>query len=141
MREIRFRAWDKYRQEFVNPQAYLRLYNHQGNADTAILTPEGSNIVIVQSTGLTDRNGKEIYEGDILRATDGDDDNFSNLSGVVRWGEDILGWDVYRLAYGNNRELTDAYGCRDLWSIADDYEIKVVGNIYKNPELIERKEQ
>ena len=80
---------------------------------------------IGQYTGLTDKNGKKIFEGDIVRA-------------LLSWdGEDVA--DVGRIFY--SEELCGFYrtskvfgdGCPSM-SYTDEYE--VIGNIYDNPELI-----
>lgn len=79
-----------------------------------------NDLVLMQSTGLTDKNGKEIFEGDILDSEDG------FLAGVVELRRD-LGMFVSTLIKYNNFER--------LCSIANSREI--IGNIYSNPELAE----
>lgn len=75
---------------------------------------------IGQSTGLKDKNNKEIFEGDILGTQDG------LLNGVVEYRTD-LGMLTNSLIRYNNFER--------LCNIASDREI--IGNIYENPELLE----
>ena len=75
---------------------------------------------IGQSTGLKDKNGKEIFEKDILGTKDG------LLNGVVEYRAD-LGMFVNSLIRYNNFER--------LCNVADNREI--LGNIYENPELLE----
>lgn len=74
----------------------------------------------MQSTGLLDKNGKEIFEGDILGTKDG------LLNGVVEYRSDLGMWTNSLIRYNNFERLC---------SIARDREI--IGNIYENPELLE----
>lgn len=73
-----------------------------------------------QSTGLRDKKGKEIFEGDILGTKDG------LLNGVVEYRSDLGMWTNSLIRYNNFERLC---------SVASDREI--IGNIYENPELLE----
>lgn len=84
------------------------------------ITAYPDEIELMQSTGLKDKNGKEIFEGDILGTKD------SLLNGVVEYRTD-LGMFVNSLIRYNNFER--------LCNIGSDREI--IGNIYENPELLE----
>lgn len=77
----------------------------------------------MQSTGLKDKNGKEIFEGDILGTKDG------LLNGVVEYRTDLGMWTNSLVRYNNFERLC---------SIASDR--KIIGNIYENPELLEVEE-
>jgi hypothetical protein len=79
-----------------------------------------NDLVLMQSTGLTDKYGKEIFEGDILGTKDG------LLNGVVKFNIDLGMWTNSLLRYNNFERLC---------SIANSREI--IGNIYENPELAE----
>ena len=83
-----------------------------------------------QFTGLHDKNGKEIYEGDIIRFNGVND--YSGKSGVVRvvfWDEDNSGWSVSHLT----SEPSRSFALADK-SMTPDREI--IGNIHDNPELL-----
>lgn len=79
-----------------------------------------NDLNLMQSTGFRDKNGKEIFEGDIISSTDG------FLTGVVEFRE-FLGMFVSELVeYSNFERLCNVATSR-----------KVIGNIYENPELLE----
>ena len=89
--------------------------------DWLFVTPD----TIGQFTGLYDKNGKEIYEGDILKWKA---DN--RLYAVVfNWGMFYASVEVC------NQEV---YGGFPLHSLTDDEACEIVGNIYDNPELIKK---
>ncbi|MCC4046489.1 YopX family protein [Enterococcus gallinarum] len=74
-------------------------------------------IELMQSTGLKDKNGVEIFEGDV-----GWDAHFEE------YGEVVFENGSFRYEFGNISE--------DLFEVTDD--IEIVGNIYENPELLEQ---
>ena len=76
---------------------------------------ESENFILMQSTGLADKNGVEIFEGDILK----DDSE----SGKVVYDPDRTMWRVY------GKDFDDA--------LSDWWMGRVIGNIYENPELME----
>ena len=125
MREIKFRAWHK-KLGMITPAA-LRT---NGGTVTAI-DNDGfgkhygldAGVALMQYTGLKDKNGVEIYEGDIL-------DGYCS-QGRVRLG--ALEWQQTKLRFyaPPRRAMNDA----DLFERMSSYE--VIGNIWENPELLE----
>lgn len=79
-----------------------------------------NDLNLMQSTGLKDKNGKEIFEGDVLKTKDG------LLDSVVEYRTDLGMWTNSLLRYNNFERLC---------SIANSREI--IGNIYENQELTE----
>lgn len=74
-----------------------------------------------QYTGLTDKNGKKIFEGDIVRGAVGDM--------IVFYGE------IAGVGYGFQWEAVDGKPCESMTGFIDEYE--VIGNIHDDPELLE----
>lgn len=83
-----------------------------------------NDLNLMQSTGFKDKNGKEIFEGDVLGTKDG------LLNGFIEYRED-LGMFVNSLIRYNNFER--------LCNVASDREI--IGNVYENPELLEVEDE
>ena len=110
MREIKFRAWDK-EQAKMKKDFRFDEFNDVNDyfAD--------NDFVFMQFTGLKDKNGKEIYEGDILLLPDKE-------LGKVFWGRRYVGFWVD--LGGDFAETLEA-------GLAKDSEI--IGNIYENKEL------
>lgn len=119
---VKFRAWDG--------GSLSRMYSPEevmvGNGDIWIIDEDSvagewlvnNDLVLMQSSGMTDKNGKEIFDGDVLGSKDG------MLNGVVKYNSKLGMWTNDLLLYNNFEKL---------WSIADSREI--IGNIYENPEL------
>lgn len=80
---------------------------------------------LMQSTGLVDEDGKEIFESDVLKTSDGE------LAKVV-WNKELACWEAEFLS-----EIVDLSEVADVKSNRSDCEI--VGNIYENPEFLEEK--
>ena len=81
-----------------------------------------NDLHLMQSTGLFDRNGKEIFEGDILGTKDG------LLNGVVEYKSDLGMWTNSLIRYNNFERLCNVANSREI-----------IGNIYETPEILEDK--
>lgn len=125
MREIKFRAWDKERKVMLPPvdvwsfgidsvekkcwsDSHQRLYWIN------------DDVTLMQYTGLKDKNGKEIYEGDIVRSVHPDNETDTTTDTKIMTVTDIRG----------------DYQCLSseipfTW----DNRLEVIGNVYQNPEL------
>lgn len=122
----RYRAWDKIHKTMYEVDDIMSIDFGKSEIGVKTLFFDQTNrydfddIVLMQSTGLTDKNGKEIFEGDIIDTTDG------FLTGVIEFRVS-LGMFVSELVEYNNFER--------LCNVASSREI--IGNIWKHPELAE----
>lgn len=130
MRTFKFRAWDKefemmfYSNSSDDP---LNVTGERIHHLCGCKKPEGhldyfffEKAPIMQFTGLHDKHGKEIYEGDIVKQ-----DRFDDLNGEfiaeVRW--EGLGFDLFP----NGSDHADILSFRR--------EVEIIGNVYENPDL------
>ncbi|UVX99577.1 MAG: YopX protein [Bacteriophage sp.] len=118
----RFRAWLKEDKEMVDVEE-INFYNGEFDfiGDAITWMCKSNDCVLMQSTGLTDKNGKEIFEGDVVKMA-------KNVYSEPTY------YEVVRHRGGAYRLESKQYGC-ELWLRHTDCEI--AGDIYKNPELLE----
>jgi uncharacterized phage protein (TIGR01671 family) len=140
MREIKFRVWSK-----LSNKIYYQLSESpcfglfEGDRAVSIedvFFYEKQDFEVMQYTGLKDKKGKEIYEGDIVKSlmqeSRGEWNDFER-TGVVTYFENYAQFLI--------KTDDNSLGC-DLFQFDDtDFyevlELEVIGNIYENPELLE----
>lgn len=133
---VKFRAWHKTWEEMGKVKRIR--FDDEGNITTVLVKGQafGSNvhleeIELMQSTGLKDKNGKEVFEGDIF--TNGIDVMSMKRHDTLGFYIDFKG-KIEFLADGADLEEFE----EDTKEIANS--IKIIGNIYENPELLEVEE-
>lgn len=134
--KIKFRAWDKEEKYVVTgDDEQGSILGEEGGYFDLRVFPE--RYEIMQFTGLKDKNGKEIYEGDILGFREY---TLPQHKGVwtVKWN--AYCWDIIRQFKGlweGDKGIGCFEGEEKLWRLHDRME--VIGNIYENPELTTSK--
>lgn len=139
MREIKFRAWDKtnkvmltnkdlwihiYPQEDIKETSVANLPDyHIGEQPNDISYDPRTDLEVMQFTGLKDKNGKEIYESDILEDEEGDR-FLVRYTSSARFVADL---------YGEKGFVYDEFAL-------DDGHWMIIGNEYEHPDLLNSKE-
>ena len=144
---FKFRVWDKKNKCLHSPTLYSNFTIVNGTVVKVAATNntylsnrialEIDDAVIMQCTGKKDKNGKLIYEGDLLKPLSEDDERVE-----VVWNEEkarfglMIQWTDY--CYWNGLYEETKTG-RDYYELDDYYaeDFEVIGNVYENPELLE----
>lgn len=137
MREILFRGKRKDNGEWV--YGYICYYGFTGEENTYIVPNYASALYSIevdpetvgQYTGITDDNGKKIFEGDILNVINPDDDDYDYITKVY-FECNTLCVDVE----GQDYDYTSIGFAVEIWDNECD-RVEVIGNIHDNPELLE----
>jgi uncharacterized phage protein (TIGR01671 family) len=126
MREIKFKLWN------VGLKSWGGIYlNENEDINEGIESYQKSGDIILQYTGLKDKNGKEIYEGDVISFKDLLDIVEREIAPIV-WHENTL-----RLVPQDIEVNTRGGHYIHHWDSLMD--IEVIGNIWENPELLDGK--
>lgn len=124
----KFRAWDNWRKRMsVVDRIYIDTKGVRLYYDFGEYWRDFRDVELMQSTGLKDKNGKEIFEGDIVQFEDCYEvsDFLYINTGIIEWCQG--GFHV------TNR---DSVLMEDLLD-GDSLDVTIIGNIYENPELLE----
>lgn len=126
MREIKFRAWNISQKRFI-PISSICFDGGEAKVITngsephryPLECPADENI-LMQATGLRDKNGVEIYEGDILKTA-------TDKPMVVGWSERFASFVIHREGWAFQHWFGEA---------CDPKDCEIIGNIHQNPELL-----
>lgn len=133
-REIKFRFWDEYNKQYSEEPFYRITISNDGqvyNSENDEWYEVNTRYVIQQFTGLKDKKGKEIYEGDIIKCKPIDVihpqdlfkyNNFEFLTSAVYWSKEYCCFetDFNSSCFADSKNV-----------------IEVIGNIYETPELLQ----
>jgi len=130
----KFRAWDK-----IDKELYLVDEIHWDEdqldfiGDGITFMRIAEKIVLMQSTGLFDKNGQEIFEGDIIDTTDYEGGLSSVGNPLVKVESDKYGFIVTGDFPCSPITLKKFEDGRKFAGV----KVKIIGNVYQNPELLE----
>ena len=141
----KLRAWLKYDKEMKNVLAF----DTRGHSFLGIEGPHvtvdgwcdnfevGKQAVLMQSTGLKDKNGVEIFEADVVKVSDGSNEEDSYFSVVKNYADE--GYPAFDIEAPSSWH----YESNILAAImGGEYEtIEIIGNIWENPELLEQADE
>ena len=124
----KYRVWDKELQtmldvSLINFKKGVLVGEHWEFGETNFMSFD--EIVLMQSTGLFDKNGKEIFEGDIV--------DYKGRKAIIKWHGSYASF-IYRFIYKPKERKAE-------WSplYLAHLHVEIIGNIYENPELLEEK--
>ena len=117
MRPIKFRLWNTDRNKWIDDFVV-----HPKTGRPEVFCTDLGSLHLMQYTGLKDKNGKDIYEGDVVKADD-------YPASVIVYMEPLCCF------VGSDRFVDDGSYYFNMWEPSD---IHVIGNIYENPGLLEK---
>ena len=151
MRELKFRMWDKVNNKFIDPFRFewndyykttgmvlldlngkVRIADYSsGNGDNSASSVYSeinnpNNYVIQQYTGLNDKNGNLIFEGDIVQYNQ--NSSYDNMDFIAKWGDDKLGF-IFQSNSGE--QLVNQTPHLNRFK-----HLEVVGNIFEHENLL-----
>ena len=115
MRDKKVRAWDKIREEYLYSDKFPSMWQFYKELENRGIRHWETQ----DYTGLKDKNGKEIYEGDILSG-----DAYATT------------WEVFYNEHKSAFDVKGASGYLPAWMSTFTLGLEVIGNIYENPELL-----
>ena len=121
MREVKFRAWNK-TQKLIQEVTELEWYSHYDTGEDVLdivttFCKMEDELILMQFTGLLDKNSVEIYEGDIVRIN-------GNMNGIIKY-------DMMLACYYLEVDYCGEIGSMTPYGV----DREVIGNIYENTDI------
>lgn len=135
----KFRAWDVLAEEMINEILMISFVRKEiigkfSDGSTSVPLKfenkrNGEDVILMQSTGLVDKNGQEIFEGDIVQFED-----FSKVSNFLYINTGIIEWyqGSFHLTNGNSVSMEDLVD-------GDLLDVTIIGNVWEDGDLIDGK--
>ena len=138
MRNIKFRAWSKSNARMLDGDVvpaplWWRVTGKLRKSHLWLISQSDEEYKLMQYTGLKDKNGVEIYEGDIvaLDMWHGNEHGYIPEEGVIKWYQPSSAFKWFSLE-------EDPSDGQNYWlSQADTKQREVIGNVYEHPGLLE----
>ena len=127
MRALEFRAWWKDKKRFLDGDEWYMTCSGAKHLHYAIMPYSDDDFIVEQYTGLKDKNGKKIYQGDIVLDCYDGEDTF-----IVKWDKDAVSFILTDTDNILNVSFDNFY--------PDKY-LEIIGNIHENQELLEIKNE
>lgn len=126
----KYRAWDSVNCEMLNNVGCINWHLEEITCYEKVsldFSMEFKHIRLMRFTGIVDKNGKEIYEGDILHWTDKSKPGYGTLEDTVKvyWDNEFLAWTVQ----GNDWSVDEPP--QYLFEYNEPGELEIIGNIYE----------
>lgn len=126
----KFRAWDK-KNKIISAITMFLFDSQEIDTEDNLNEPKNfEHFEIMQSTGLTDKNGKEVFEGDVVRFKipeyTGDFDKFEEIISVVFWDEDEAEFSAEGMYHNPEEKMSFE-------------SLEIIGNKFSSPELLNAK--
>ena len=138
MREIKFRAWNKDKKTMMIPNGELNINGNEGygsleqyifakdKKDDCYYNVDGE-VILMQFTGLLDKNKKEIYEGDIIK--------FKNAVMTDKWHYGQVSYEPFSFRLSPNTYNNK----HDFGAVLAETGWEIVGNCFEDPELLNKE--
>lgn len=119
---------NRFRFRMYNNKTKVMIYDVETINDRFVSFSDNKDIILMQCIGLKDKNKKEIYEGDVISLSGNDNPYMNKMMGIVKFSKKYA---MFFIDIPNN------FAWYDFVEI-ERKGIEVIGDIYTNPELVEK---